>query len=371
MAHEQSSRRGRSSFGAACIAAALVAAGASCADGGAVVLGVSGSTDVVDAARVAIADASAGAPLPALDTVMIPEYTNRAEPAIRAAGRLVSAPGMVGVVGHSNSAASLAASRIYNRAGVVQIAPTSTASLYGEAGPYSFRVVPGNRREAAFLARYLAETFPEGRRIALFYVNDAYGRDLRSTFLEENDAGRFPVVADLPHSEGDISDEDIEHALDAAAASDPGLVLWLARGSVLMRFIDGLRGALGDVPVVGGDATPPPRPEIDDEALWRGVRYAEFVDLDGTAGLRAFARRYDERLNRRPRGAELLTYDAVGLIVAGIRAGARSGDELREYLESLGRERPPFEGITGPITFDAEGNVERSFSMEPVLAPEE
>ena len=47
--------------------------------------------------------------LPPLDTLMLVESTNRAALALGLADSLLARPGMVGMVGHSNSAASMAA----------------------------------------------------------------------------------------------------------------------------------------------------------------------------------------------------------------------------------------------------------------------
>ncbi|HEX9108131.1 MAG TPA: ABC transporter substrate-binding protein, partial [Longimicrobiales bacterium] len=75
--------------------------------------------------------------------------------AIADAEALVADPTVLAVVGHSSSKTTLAAAESYNRAGVVQLAPTSSAPVYVLAGPYSFRLVPSDENQAAFLARQL------------------------------------------------------------------------------------------------------------------------------------------------------------------------------------------------------------------------
>ena len=44
-------------------------------------------------------------------------------------------------------------------------------------------------------------------------------------------------------------------------------------------------------------------------------------------------------------------YDAVMLLGLAVREGAVSRAGVAEYLSQLGRERPPYRGITGPIAF--------------------
>lgn len=343
-----------------------------CEPRGPIVLGVATSPPYVGAARMAVEDALAVGPVPGLDTVMIGESRNLASPAIEVARRLVEIEGLIAVVGHSNSAASLAAAPIYNEHEVVQIAPAASAAVYAAAGPYSLRLVPPDDRQGRFLAERVREAFPGGGRLAVVYVNDDYGRGLRAAVLAHLDAERFPVVLELPHVEEDVRDTDVAHAASVLRTARPDVLLWLARGGVLARYIRRIRDALPTVPIMGGDAVAAGRSSAAPRELWGDVRFVEYVDLEATEALRAFKDRYHQRFRRAPTGPDALTYDAVRLVIAGVRAGARTGRDLRAYFVSLGRSAPPYDGLTGPIMFDDNGDVERSYvfmSLQPRTAP--
>jgi branched-chain amino acid transport system substrate-binding protein len=329
-----------------------------------VLIGVATSPPFVEAARMAIADELALAPLPGLDTEMIPEASSLASPAIQAAQRLVQREALVAVIGHANSSASLAAAPIYGAHEVVQVAPTASAPVFSGLGPYSFRLVPSDDRQGAFLAEQLRAALPNGGSVALVYVNDDYGRGLRAALLEHIPRELFPVVLDLPHVETRIEDADVAHAVTAIRAVRPAVVLWLARGSTLARFIAPLREVLPDALILGGDAAS----ELHEGSRdgWGEVSFVEYVDLEATEALRDFERRYRARFGRDPVGPDALTYDAIRLVLAGIRSGARTGPALREYLVSLGRESPPYPGLTGPIAFDDDGDVDRPYLLATV-----
>lgn len=326
------------------------------------VIGVSTSNPYVDAARLAIADLDAEGRSAGFDTVMAPSGGNQAEPALEAAARMVAIDGIVAVIGHSNSAASLAAAPVYGEHEVVQISPTATAVLYSEAGPYSFRLVPPDDRQGAFIADELGRLLPDGGRVALFYINDDYGKGLRRALLQRVETTTLDIVVDLPHLEDDVSDVDIGRAGVALSEGRPDAIVWLARGTTLNRYLDAIRDVAPDVPILGSDALEAGNPRIGSARL-AGVRSVTFVDLTATDELRAFSSRYAARYRRPASGADALTYDATRLVLAGLDAGARDGPRLRRYLMSLGRTRPPFEGITGPIHFDDQGDVERSYHI--------
>jgi branched-chain amino acid transport system substrate-binding protein len=347
----------------AALAAGAAALQAGCRDPAPVALGVVSSPTYVDAARLAVAHELAYGPIPGFDTVMIEEGDNRAAPAIEAAERVVAVQGIAAVVGHSNSAASLAAAPIYNSHEVVQIAPTASAVVYSEAGTFSFRLVPRDDRQGRFLAGHVEEILSGDGRVAVFYVNDDYGRGLREAVLSNLDLARYSVVVDLPHVEGDVSAGEVAHAAEALRVARPDLILWLARGSVLNRFLEGIGAGAPDVPVLGGDATWSGT-GVPGYGRWGVVRFATYLDLNGTETLRAFGRQFRERYGREASAPDALTYDATRLLMSGIRSGARSGEELRSFLHSLGRTRPPYPGITGDIAFDDQGDIDRSFVLE-------
>ncbi len=161
------------------VALSVLLSTVACGDvGGPPVIAVAGDLAYLDAARMAIEDAWTSPSI--FDTLLIEETSNRAAPALEVAGRIVATPRAVAVVGHTNSAASLVTAQLYNEAEVVQMAPTTTAVAYSEAGPFSFRLVPSDDHQGPFLANALERSFPDGARLALFYVNDDYGRGLRT-----------------------------------------------------------------------------------------------------------------------------------------------------------------------------------------------
>ncbi len=347
------------------------------------VLGVAATETFIQAVTLAVEDAVEAGPMPPFDTAYVLDWSVRSAPALDAAGELVAIPGMAAVIGHSNSSASIAASQIYNTREVVQIAPTSTAPLYSEVGPFSFRMVPPDTVQGATLARRVARRFPDGGAVALLYVNDDYGRGLRGALLPHLDPDVHPVVLDLPHYEddlmegedpleGEIGGLDVERTVCALEDAEPDVILWLGRPERLNRILPHLQGPLSHVPILGSDGLSR-APFLEDAVPeWERVRYLEFVDMEATPELRRFRERYLERFESPGVAAEALAYDAARMILEAFRAGARTGPEVRAFLMEFGRSSLPYAGLTGEVVFTEEGDVERGYvtdSYRPGEAP--
>lgn len=322
-----------------------------------------------DAVRLAVADDSVQYGSSVADTVLNGEPNPRAATTIAVATRLVNHPGVVAVIGHMNSSASLAAAQTYNDAAVVQMAPTSTSELYGKAGAFSFRMVPSDAEQGPALAQAIARGFARGTRVAVMYVNDDYGRGLRSSFRRALDTLTYPLVAELPHLDGQDRGTSVNADVAPVAAAHPQVIVWIGRPTTLHAVLPSIRRDLGAVTVLGSDATTAWTVRGNADGVLTGVQYVDYLDLDATPELRAFADTFAARFGYRPGAAEVLTYDAARLLLRAIRDGATSGEALRQWLNGLGRERPAFVGVSGSVTFTPDGDMQRPLVMRTIPAP--
>jgi branched-chain amino acid transport system substrate-binding protein len=332
-----------------------------CGESQRVTIGITLGPKESDGARFAYEEAVSAGLRVRIDTMFIMESNAWAAPAIQAAERLVALPGIVAVVGNGNSAASLATSPLYNEHRVVQLSPHSTALLYSSAGPYSYRMVSPDDRQGRFLGeRLTAEA--GGRRVALLYVNDDYGRGLRRDVLRAIHPGAIHWAVDAPHIEGSDS-AAMERMITSLVETRAEILLWIGRDTELDRALPGIRKALGGIPILGSDGVGHAR-QLD--RRWVGVRFVELVDLDAGPTIRAFRSRFRSRWGREPSAPEVLTYDAMKILIAAVADGARSGTDVRRYLDGLGHRLPAFPGIAGPVAFDSLGDVERAYVLTTI-----
>lgn len=317
---------------------------------------------------MAIADVRREQPDVRFDTVLVESNSNAATDAVAIATGFLARRGLVGVVGHVTSSASLATSQLYNEARVVQLSPTATSVLYTQAGTYSYRMVPPDDQQAHFLCEVLCQRFEPGSRVAVLYVNDDYGRGLRTLLRASLDSSPLDVVLDVPHAEDEKRPEAIADLVRAVVDARPDVLVFLGSSPSLATYLPGLRAARPTLPIIGSDAVSSWERTTAPRAVWQFVSYVDFVDMAATPALQAFSQRFQERTGRVATGPDVLTYDATRLLLQAVAEGAATGEAVRAFLASLGRERDAYAAVSGPLRFSPEGNPERTFVLRTVEA---
>jgi branched-chain amino acid transport system substrate-binding protein len=279
--------------------------------------------------------------------------------ALLAADSVSLDPAVIGVVGHSNSSASLSGSQIYNARHLVQIAPTSTAPLLSQAGPYTFRLVASDIHQARYLAGQITA---DGAKpsIAVFFVNDDYGRSLYHELRARLAASGVPVVFDSPYSE-ESPLTDVELLAREVAKSRAELLVWLGRPPQLRQLLPVLRRVTPRLPVLASDGVDNPETERNADGVLTGVRFVCFVDMNGSRpALVGMRDRFRAHTGDEATVEAALAYDAVTLLATAAREVGARREAVHGYLRSLGSTRPRFPGVTGDIAFDKNGDLDSS-----------
>ncbi len=139
------------------------------------------------------------------------------EQAVAAARKLVG-DGVIFVVGHFCSGASIAASEIYAASGVLQISPSSSNPTLTELGRANvFRVTYRDDATGIAAGNYLADHWPD-KKIAILHDNSAFGKgsaELTKAQLNRRGAteaiyeftylGRSPMAPKSMHSRQPMS----------------------------------------------------------------------------------------------------------------------------------------------------------------------
>lgn len=284
----------------------------------------------------------------------IVDDSGRPDVAIRIAQQFTDDPAVVAVIGHLNSSASLAAGRVYGEARqpLVMISPSASSPDLSGVNPFMFRVCPSDLSHGARLARYARQAL-SAKQVGVIYLDDDYGRGLRLSFAAEFKrlGGRVieedPTLATTPSVEPYLSHLQRAGGVDAIvlATDRPGAELALREmGRLGARWTP-----LGGDALSGIEATGSLADGVRMSVAWlvdqAGERNAQFVA--------AYSRAYP---GERPDHRGAAAYDIVHLL-ADVLTNTTARRGIRDRLARIGSDLPPFEGVTGRIAFDKNGDV--------------
>jgi branched-chain amino acid transport system substrate-binding protein len=263
-------------------------------------------------------------------------------------------PSVIGVVGHTESAATISAAAVYadrdnnGRDAIVAVSPTAGAPAVTRASEWVFRVCPTSSAQARALARFIADSLGL-RQTAVLYRNDPSGKDVLRVLTAEFGRAGGTVTERDPFME-DIVEFDA-YARRLARAHTPSAVI--AGNTTEERpFLRALRKAGGTAVVLGTNP-----PEVGDSAAAEDLRGVRFVQLFSAAhpptpeGVR-FADDFKKRTGKVADRWGALGYDAAMLI--GLAAQAKGADRrgIRDWIARVGRGQAAYSGATGVIAFD-------------------
>jgi branched-chain amino acid transport system substrate-binding protein len=267
--------------------------------------------------------------------------------AVAIANKFVNS-GVVGVIGHWNSSASIPASGVYQQAKVVMITPASTNPQLTEQGfPTIFRVCGRDDQQGPVAARFVRERFPTGA-VAVLHDKTTYGQGLAEQFQRALGQGQT-VVFSSGITQGD---KDFRAVLTTVKTAKPDVIFFggiYPEAGLLVRQARELALA---APFVVGDGTYDQKfLEIAGSAA-EGTLLTFGPDPSNFPQAQAFLATYTKRFG--PHGPySIYAYDAANVLLSAIAAaGTTDGAKVADTIRGLTHQ-----GAQGEIRFDAKGDV--------------
>ncbi|MGY4706327.1 ABC transporter substrate-binding protein [Candidatus Bipolaricaulota sp. J31] len=300
-----------------------------------------------------------------------------------AAAKLIEIDGVVAIVGALASGVTLAVSSVTIPAQIPLISPSSTSPAITELedNDFVFRTCPSDALQGvveAQLARNLGY-----KKVAVIFVNNAYGRGLAEVFKATFEDDEHVVTAMIPYEENKPSYRgEVEQAL-AGAPDAINLIAYPIDGNKIIiealeqgyegefLFTDGMKGE----GVTPGPACPTQGP-CDEQYLEGSFGTAPGALV--VAARAAFEADYEAAFGPSGIPFRAEAYDAVVLIALAIAAaGEASGPAIQAKLREVAN--PPgvevtygelakafallgegkdinYQGVSGPITWDKYGD---------------
>jgi len=266
-----------------------------------------------------------------------------------AVARKLASDGVVFVAGHFCSHSSIPASKVYEEAGILQIAPGSaSAKLTDEGGPNVFRVCGRDDRQGTKVANYLAEHWA-GRKIAILDDGTTWGAGVANGVRRRLHEIGVPLAMDETFTPGEAEYSMLVSKMQAAGIDvffpgglhrETGLIFRQAhdRGYDL-RLVSSSSSATGDFPMIAGPGL--------EGTLMAGAADMRQAPQATEVVARFRAQGYD------PVGYTLYVYAAVQVWAQAV-AAAGSLDLDAVILAMHSRK---FDTVLGQIGFDDKGDV--------------
>lgn len=268
-----------------------------------------------------------------------------------AVARYLIRSGVVGVVGHWNSGASLATSKLYAEAGIAQLPPATVSRKFTQDGlRTTFQVLGNDSKGALHLADFVVHDL-EAKRIAVIEDGTQFGTDFMDRFVEGLAAHSGNLVSRerISSKTSDFNQALIKvRKLNADVIVFGGIVNQSAELANSMARL-GIKAKLVST---GGTAT----------ALFRQLAKEVSNDVwslepgvpkERLPGWKAFQAQMRKQYDGEITHYAVYAYDATNLLIAAIqKANSLNPQMIVNALHGM-----KYNGLTGTISFDENGNL--------------
>jgi len=285
--------------------------------------------------------------------VIYGDDAGKPEQAVSIVKRFITSDKVTVVIGGISSPTSMAASQVTREEKVPQIMVASTAArITLQGNPWIFRSAVPDVKLSADLADFIAQKFPNIKRMAAIYVNDDFGKGGATGFTEAAKKHGIQIVVEEKYTRGDV---DYTAQLTKIRAANPDGILDWSRyheGALIAKQAKQMGIT---APIFGCDGIAHPKYiELGGDAV-NGVFYATHFSPATSAHL-PVARRLVEKMrakyNKEPDYTHSEAYDATLVVVNAIkRAGSLDREKIRAAMAST-----DIEGTRGRIRFDKNGD---------------
>lgn len=259
---------------------------------------------------------------------------------------------------------TLEAARRFKAQGVpfLSLTPLPTGITSGN-GP-GFSMVPGYTKQGTFLA---AQAKPNDR-VAIIHIDDAYGAEMTKALVAALAARGLKPIEVKAYQQSWDEPRMVALGSELQKTKDPTLVYFLGRAPSLELVWQPFREVGSSVRVVGSDLVESTAVYANNEGRFTGLRYVRYLDpKSADKRIKDLNDRYWMWASRgEMTGEAVMVYDAAMIVREALAAGARTRPEMVQYFASLGRSRPPYNGVGGPVAFDATGEIDRKMELAEV-----
>ncbi len=266
------------------------------------------------------------------------------------AGEFAGEKDLVAVIGHSDSMSTLSAASFYNQQKIPQIVTIATNPAITNIGDWTYRLCLSDAAQGPALAEYAVKDWHK-RRVAVFYVNDDYGRGLAQLFEKRVHELRGEIVASVMNRR--VLQQDDKEVIQSVLKSfkqtkEPDLIAIFQRVAAAEWMLKAIHQERIKSSILGGDSLGPVNFAKVHPELMEGVRVSQFF-LPRSEDARAtlFVKNYLAFTGTDPDYGHAFAYDAVYLLRDAALHGGSSREGVKSYLDKLIHDKTQGAGVAG------------------------
>ncbi|MBP5857515.1 ABC transporter substrate-binding protein [Marivibrio halodurans] len=257
------------------------------------------------------------------------------------------------VLGYSFSSIALAAVPVYDQCGLPVLASAVTSPDLSGASPYFRRNILTDAVQGAMMGTFAVETLGD-KRIYVIHQQDDYGIGVANAFTEAAEAAGAEILGTENYL---LGAKDFKTQISRIRSADPDALFIGGFYSEAAKIASQAQSLGVDVQLLGTDGSLNPElVSLGGEAVEGMIVYGMFDPSVATEDTAAFIEGYEAAHGMAPNAFSALGYDAVMTVAEAVRIATEAGDLTRESLNTAFGEIDGFPGVTGPTTFDAQGD---------------
>ncbi len=279
--------------------------------------------------------------------------------AVSALKRLIAKHDVQAVYGSWASSSVLAMAPVAEQEKVVILASAISPQIT-DAGDYIFRMQPSARKYIEPLIPFAYNTL-DGRKLAILFINNDFGRDQADIFASAFEGLGGKVLLNEGY-EPNSSDFRAEITKIRASGADTVFLAGYAEVAQILRQAPQI--GLSDLNFIG--SVPTENPDLFKIAglASEGVVFPSHFDMNDTsATTQDFVNKYRNKYGVPPEGLAALAYDGLfALVAASENGGSFDADSIKNGLYKTKLEK----GATGPTSFDGNGDIIKEIIIKTV-----
>jgi branched-chain amino acid transport system substrate-binding protein len=277
-----------------------------------------------------------------------------AKDAVQAANKLMN-ENVIAVIDDAISGVSLATIPIYEKSKVPLISTGATNPALSGISPYFFRIWNSDAEEGDFAA-IAAVNVLNKKTAVILYLNSDYGLGLKNVFEKKFISLGGKVEASITFEE---NTRDYRATINQFRNRNFDLIYIVGYAPQTGPLVKNIKEQKINKTILSTVATEDQKfIELAGDAS-EGVIYI-FNSTPEGSNYEHFVSAYKTRYNEDPQLLTDVGYDAVKLVLMAIKDGARTGEEVKNFLKNM----EAYEGASGLIKFDENGDVHKPMILK-------